>query len=169
MSKQDAMLLATTGVGILVHSQDAYPVKVCTRDDPSLVAEETRISASSTNIIISAEVRQPPGLPTIMEDPNIAGTIAELVASHQSGETFQVYEQHCMAAGHYQGFPAPAFFRQAGESSEHKAGQVSLPKINMQLESDEMPPITPVPKKKLKKILMAKKLEDRVAYQRMCN
>jgi len=45
-----------------------------------------------------------------MEDPNIAGAIAGLVAPQQTGETTQRYEQRRAAASRYQGSPAPAFF-----------------------------------------------------------
>jgi len=127
------------------------------------------MSASSANIIIPTEVRQPLGLPTILEDPNIAGVIVGLVAPHQFGETFHMYEQRHVAAGHYQGSPASAFFGQAGEWSEQWMEQVILSKLNILLRSDEVPPIDPLPKARLKKISMAEKLDDRIAYQHMCN
>jgi hypothetical protein len=126
------------------------------------------MSTSSVNIVVPSEVRQLPGLPTIMEDPHIAGALAELAAPRQIGETTQRYEQRRAAAGRYQEFPAPTFLGQAGERSEQKTEQAAPPIINKQSEPEEEL-LVPLPKKKLKKIPMAEKLDDRIAYQRMRN
>ena len=163
MSKEATIMPATTGVGIIIQSQDVHPVTSQIREDLS-----QGMSTSSINIVVPSEAGQLPGLPTIMEDLNIASAIAGLVAPWQSEETTQTYEQHHAAAGCYQGSPAPAFFRQAGECSKERMEQVAPPNIKMQLEPEEELLIF-LPKKKMKKIPMADKLEDRIAYQHMCN
>ena len=155
---------ATTGVGIMTQSQDVNPANSHTREDLF-----QGMSTSSINIIVPTEVKQLSGLPTILEDLNIADAIAGLVVSRQSGETIQRYKQHHAAAGWYQGSPIPpAFFRQAGEHSEQRTEQVALPKVNMQSEPEEEL-LIPLPKKKPQMIPMAKKLQNRIAYQRMHN
>ena len=156
MSKEDAVMPVTTGIGIMTQMQDVHPAVSCTREDFS-----QGMLMLSVNIVVLSEVRQ---LPTIMEDLNIAG----LVAPQQTGETTQRYEQCHAVASRYQGSPAPAFFRQAGERSEQRMEQVALPNIKMQLEPEEEL-LVPLPMKKLKRIPMAKKLEDRIAYQQLCN
>jgi len=158
MSKEDATMPATTGIGIMTQSQDVNPANSCMREDLS-----QGMSTSSVNIVVPMEVRQLPGLPTILEDPNIAGAIAGLIAPWQSGETTQRYEQCHAAAGWYRGSPiTPAFFRQAGEPSEQRMEQVAPPKVNMQSEPEEELLVS-LPKKKPQQISMAEKLEDRMA------
>jgi len=103
-----------------------------------------------------------------MEDPNIAGAIAGLIAPRQTGETTQKYEQRRAAASRYQGYPAPAFFGQAGEHSEQWTEQDALPNVKVQSEPEEEL-LVPLPKKKLKRIPMAEKLEDRIVYQWLRN
>jgi len=75
MTKEDTIMPATTGVGILTQSQDAHPVTSCTREDLS-----RGMLMSSINIVVPSEVRQLPELPTILEDTNFAGAIAGLIA-----------------------------------------------------------------------------------------
>jgi len=75
MPKEDAIMPATTGIGIMIQTQDVHSAVSCTKEDISC-----GMSTSSVNIVVPSEVRQPPGLPTIIEDLNIAGTIAGLVA-----------------------------------------------------------------------------------------
>jgi len=75
MPKEDAIIPATTGVGIMTQSQEVHPVTFCTRKDLS-----QGMLTLSVNIIIPSEVRQLSGLPTIMEDLNFAGAITGLVA-----------------------------------------------------------------------------------------
>jgi len=163
MPKEDAIMPATTGVGIMTQMQDLHPAASCTREDNS-----RRMSMSSINIVVPSDIRQPPGLSTIIEDPNIAGAIAGLVAPRQTGETTQKYEQCHAAAGCYQGSPAPAFFGQAGEGSEQQMEQDAPPNIKVQLEPEEELLVL-LPKKKLKRFPMAEKLEDRIVYQWLCN
>ena len=163
MPKEAALMPATTGAGIIIHSQDMHPVNFRTKEDLS-----RGMSTSSVNIVIPTEVGQNPGLPTIMEDPNIAGAIAGLVAPRQPGETTQNYEQRRAAAGRYQGSPTPAFFGKAGERSEPRTEQTAPPNIKLQSEPEEEL-LDSLPKKKMKKIPMAEKLEDRIAYQQMRN
>jgi len=75
MPKEDAIMPATTGVGIMTQTQDLHPAASRTREDNS-----HGMSTLSVNIVVLSDIRQPPGLPTIMEDPNIAGAIAGLIA-----------------------------------------------------------------------------------------
>jgi len=163
MPKKDAIMPATTSVGIMTQTQDVHPTVSHTREDIS-----HGMSTSSINIVVPLEVRQPPGLSTIMEDPNIAGAIAGLIAPQQTGETIQRYKQCHAAASHYQGSPAPAFFGQAGEHSEQWMEQDALPNVKVQSELEEEL-LVPLPKKKLKRIPMAEKLEDRIVYQQLRN
>ena len=159
MPKEDALMPATTGVGIMTQKQDVHPAAFLAREDSF-----RGMSTPSVNIVVPSEVRQPPGLPTIMEDPNIAGAITGLAAPRQSGEMVQRYEQCRAAAGRYHESPAPAFFGQAGERLEQRTEQVAPPEVKMQLEPEEEL-LIPSPKKKLKRIPMAEKLTERVAYQ----
>ena len=154
MPKEDAIMPATTGVGIMTHTQDLHPTASHTREDNS-----RGMSTSSVNIVVPSDIRQPPGLPTIMEDPNIAGAIAGLIAPRQTGETTQKYEQCCAAAGHYQG---------SHERSEQWTEQDAPPNVKVQLEPEEEL-LVPLPMKKLKRIPMAEKLEDRIVYQWLRN
>ena len=64
----------TTGIGIMIQSQDECPVTSWTREDLS-----QGMSTLSINIVVPLEAGQLPDLPTIMEDPNIASAIAGLV------------------------------------------------------------------------------------------
>jgi len=75
MSKEDAVMPATTSVGIMTQMQNMHPAVPHTMEDFS-----RGMLTSSINIIVPSEVRQLPGLPTIMENPNIAGAIAGLAA-----------------------------------------------------------------------------------------
>jgi len=163
MSKEDAVMPATTGIGIMTQTQNVHPAVPHTREDFS-----QGMSTSSINIVVPSEVRQLPGLPTIMENLNIAGAIAGLAAPRQSGESTQRYEQRHAAASHYQGSPAPAFFGQAGEHSEQRTEQDPPPNVKVQSEPEEEL-LVPLPKKKLKRIPMVEKLEDRIVYQRLHN
>ena len=163
MSKEDAVMPVTTGIGIMTQTQDVHPAVPCTREDIS-----RGMSTSSINIVVPSEVRQLPGLPTIMEDLNIAGAITGLTAPRQSGETTQRYEQRHAAAGRYQGSPAPAFFGQAGERSEQRTEQDAPSNVKVQSEQEKKLLVF-LPKKKLKRISMAEKLEDRIVYQWLHN
>ena len=91
MSKADEKIPATTGVRILIQSQDVHPA-IIRKSDPSPHVHNT-IKRSSTNILIPPEARQPSEVPVLGEDPNIAGAIAGLIAPHHIGETTQHYEQ----------------------------------------------------------------------------
>jgi len=88
MSKEDAVMPATIGIGIITHMQDVHLANSHIREDHS-----RGMSTLSINIVVPPEVRQLPGLPTIMEDLNIAGAITGLAAPRQTGETTQMYEQ----------------------------------------------------------------------------
>ena len=163
MSKEDAIMPATTGIGIMTQTQDLHPAASRTREDFS-----RGMSMSSVNIVVPSEVRQLPGLPTIMEDLNIAGAITGLAAPRQSGESTQRYEQRHAVASCYQGSPAPAFFGQAGECFKQWMEQDAPPNVKVQSEPEEEL-LVPLPKKKLKRIPMAEKLEDRIVYQQLHN
>ena len=80
----------------------------------------------------------------------------------------QRYKQRHAAAGRYQGSPAPAFFGQAGEHSKQWMEQDAPPNVKVQSELEEELLVL-LPKKKLKRISMAEKLEDRIVYQWLCN
>ena len=80
-----------TGIGILIQAQDVHPV-ITRNSDPFPYVHNT-IKQSSTNILIPPEVRQPPEVPVLGEDPNIVGAIAGLIALRHPGEMTQHYEQ----------------------------------------------------------------------------
>ena len=56
------------------------------------------VKTDSINIIILPGMKQLLEIPLIMEDPNVAGTVAKLTAPCEPGETFQMYEQCHVAA-----------------------------------------------------------------------
>jgi len=104
-----------------------------------------------------------------MEDPNIVGALVGLTAPRQPGETIQSYDQCHAALERMCGSPTPAFFGQAGERSAHRKEQPVPFILPLKVESIKVNPLNPLPTKKPKRIPMAEKLEDRVAYQRMRN
>jgi hypothetical protein len=73
MSKVDAKIPATSGVGKFSKPQDIEPAPIQMQTVPSRTVGE--IKTSSVNIIIPPEARVPPELVTIMDDPNIARAI----------------------------------------------------------------------------------------------
>ena len=165
MLRADAMLPATIGVGKLIWSQDEHPVISYSNKSPLWVIEE--IKTSSINILIPLGVKLPPELPTIMEDPNVVGAIVGLTAPHQPGETVHIYEQCCTAGEWLHGTSMHAFFGHAGKWSEKAMEQAALPNINLMMKYKEVIMNGPEPSKKLKRVLLADKLEDRIIYQWM--
>ena len=101
MTKLDAKLPATTGIGTAETVQGLRPVKKILKPEELT----TTLAPSSVNILI----------PTIEEDPNVASAVAGLVAPRQLGETSQAYEQRRAAVERMRGTPTPAFFGQAGD------------------------------------------------------
>jgi hypothetical protein len=167
MSKADAQLPATAGAGLLKQSQDLHTVTSRNvKPSPQRVKE---VRTSSVNIIIPPEAKQPPEIPLLMEDPNVVGAVAKLTAPREPGETSQVYEQRRAAAERWRGTPTPAFIGQAGERSKQWMEHSAPPKLQLEVKPEEVTTSGTAPTKKPKKVPMAEKLEDRVAYQHMRN
>jgi len=170
MSTFNAKLPVTRGIGNIYVSQNRNPANSRIGVLSPQGGEKIKMLVSSNaNILIPLEARQPLELPTLMEDPNVAGALVGLTAPRQPGETIQSYDQHCAAVERMRGSPTPAFFGQAGERSAHRKEQPVPSILPLKVESIKVNPLNLLPTKKPKRIPMAEKLEDRVAYQRMRN
>ena len=163
MLKADAQLPAATGVGFLKQSQTLHTViNHNNRASPQRVEE---VKTDSVNIIIPLGAKQLSEIPLITEDPNVAGAVAKLTAPRELGETFQMYEQRHVAAEQWHGIPTPVFVGQAGECSKHQTEHLAPPELHLDIKSKEVTTSGIMMNKKLNRVPMAEKLEDRVAYQ----